>query len=268
MFKPKRTSDASVDVNKCLLVSHHGWGKTTQAINMQKRYGPGFIISGESGLRSVMTEDIDYLPFSSWDGEHDHGTEVYSFRGICRDMATPEFREMGYKWVMVDSLTEVSDQLMAYVEEIHKGSKNGFEKWGDYGRLMLGAVKWVRDLPYHVVVTALAKEQEDDNGQTHYWPMVQGSAVMKQLPGIFDHVFCGVRVTSGDKDKPSVTRYVVTDEVRGWHGKARDPRKRLKPIEQTSDVTALFEKMSMSDDDLLIAKAAGGGITTKPGDME
>ena len=115
--------------------------------------------------------------------------------------------------------------------------------------MMLGAVKWVRDLPFHVVVTALAKEEDDDTGQTHYWPMLQGRGVMKQLPGIFDHVFCGIRVTDGDRDKPTVTRYIVTDEVRGWHGKARDPRHRLKAVERTGDITELFRAMSMSDEE-------------------
>ena len=168
-----KTTDASVDTHKCLIVAHHGWGKTTQSIHLKKAYGPGLIISGEGGLRSVMTEEIDYVDFTSWDGNHDPANGTYSFRGICRDMASPEFQKVGYKWIMIDSLTELADQCMANVSELHANDKNGFEKWGDYSRMMLGAVKWVRDLPFHVVVSALAKEEDDDNGQTHYWPMLE-----------------------------------------------------------------------------------------------
>ncbi|MDG1415950.1 MAG: AAA family ATPase [Alphaproteobacteria bacterium] len=248
-WKSKSTTDSEVDTHKCLFVGHHGWGKTTQAIHLQKAYGPGLIISGEGGLRSVMTEEIDYVDFTSWDGEHKPDEGKYSFRGICRDMASADFQKANYKWIMIDSLTELADQCMAHVSEVHKDNKNGYEKWGDYARMMLGAVKWVRDLPFHVVVTSLAKEENDDNGQTHYWPMLQGKGVMKQLPGIFDHVFCGIRVTSGDRENPMVTRYVVTDEVRGWHGKARDPRHRLKPVEKTGNITDLFRAMSMSDEE-------------------
>jgi hypothetical protein len=69
-FKVKKTSDASVaDASKTLVYAHAGFGKTTQAKYLADYYGKTFIISGESGLRSVLSADLDYLPFSSWDGE-------------------------------------------------------------------------------------------------------------------------------------------------------------------------------------------------------
>jgi hypothetical protein len=250
-FKPMSTADLEADGPiKTLLYAHHGFGKTTQAVHYKRRYGPGFVISGEAGLRSIMHEKIDYLPFSSWDGPHDPANGIYSFKGICQIINGPEFRHAGYKWIMLDSLTEASDRLLEELEEKHRGSKNGFQLWQEYASQMLGACKWVRDLPYHVLVTALAKEENDDNGGTDYWPMVKGNAVGKQLPGIFDNVLCGVRVTSGDRTTPKVDRYVITDEVRGWHGKVRDPRRRLKPVERFGDhvdITELFERMSMPD---------------------
>ena len=101
----------------------------------------------------------------------------------------------------------------------------------------------------HVYVTCLAKEEKDANDVTHYWPMVKGASVAKQVPALFDHVLCGVRRTeTNDKGLPKVKRYIVTDEVSGWHGKTRDPKGVLKPFEQVDDVTELLTRMATAEE--------------------
>lgn len=251
MFKPKSTGSLTSDGPiKVLLYAHHGFGKTFQCRNFQKRYGKGLILSGESGLKSVEDVAIDYIPFTSWDGNHDPEADVYSFRGIIQMLSSDEFKESGYKWIAIDSLTELSEQLIATLEKEYAGNGNGFAMWGDYNRLMLGALKWIRDLPIHVYVTCLAKEEKDANDVTQYWPLVKGASVSKHVPALFDHVLCGVRATEkNDQGTPKVRRYVVTDEVSGWHGKVRDPRNRLKAYEQVDDITALFARMAMPDEE-------------------
>jgi hypothetical protein len=258
-MRVSRTSDSSVQSgHKVLLYSHHGYGKTYQCRNFQARYGKGLLLSGEAGLKSIEDVDIDYVPFTSWDGPVDEEAGTYSFRAIIKELSKPGYlAEHGYNWIAIDSLTELSERLIEHLEKVHAGSGNGFAMWGDYQRLILGALKWVRDLPIHVYVTCLAKEEKDGNDVTQYWPLVKGQSVSKHVPAIFDHVLCGVRVTErNDKGTPKVKRYVVTDEVSGWHGKVRDPRGRLKAFEAVDDVTALLERMTMSDAeyDALMAK--------------
>lgn len=244
MFKPLNTQTAKeVLRHKVLVYGFHGAGKTTQAANMQRAFGKTFVISGESGLRSISDDNIDFLPFSSWDGPIDEANGVYSFRHIVKLMNTPEFRKAGYECVFIDSLTELADRCLEHWQKEHEGNKNGFQLWGDYGASMLGAVKWVRDLPYHVVVTALAKELTDENNDAQYWPMLAGSNLQKMVPGIVDHVFCLIRSTDGDRTNPVVSRYIVTDEVRGWHGKTRDPKRRLKPVEKSGDISEVLKKL-------------------------
>jgi hypothetical protein len=247
MFKVLNTSDAEVHFEKTLLCAHHGWGKTTQAINVQNKYGKTLIISLEGGLKSLEHVSIDVIPVATWDGDHNPESGVFSFRGAMRMIASEEFKSMGYTAIFIDSVTELSDQLMEFLEEKHAGNKNGFEKWGDNSRLMIGALKWIRDLDMHVVCTCLLAEEDDDNGLTTYWPMVKGSKVAKQIPALFDHVFCGIRHTDGDRTNPKVTRYLATDQVRGYYAKARDPRQRLRPIEKSDDITKLFAKMAMPE---------------------
>ena len=85
MFKFPSTSSITKDgPTKVLLYAHHGYGKTYQCRYYEKRYGKGLIISGESGLKSVEDVDIDYVPFTSWDGNHDPEDGKYSYRGVCK----------------------------------------------------------------------------------------------------------------------------------------------------------------------------------------
>lgn len=252
-------STADIQANaptKVLLVSHHGFGKTWQCRNYQKRFGKGLILSGEAGLKSIEDVDIDYLPFSSWDGKHDPEAGIFSFRGIVKMLHTDDFRDAGYKWIAIDSLTELSERLLEHLEREHKDAGNGFAMWGDYNRLMMGSLKWIRDLPMHVYVTCLAKEEKDANDVTHYWPLVKGSGVSKHVPAIFDHVLCGVRSTErDDTGTPRVRRHIITDEVSGWHGKVRDPLGRIKPQERVDDITELLVRMSMSEEEFAAISA-------------
>jgi hypothetical protein len=175
---------------------------------------------------------------------------VYSYRGICKMIATEDFQKAGYKWIAIDSLTELAERLIEHLEVEHKHNNNGFQLWADYSRMMIGTLKWIRDLDMHVYVTCLAAEEQDANDVTQYWPFVKGQKVAKQIPALFDHVLCGVRTTEkNDQGMPKVSRYVVTDEASGWHGKVRDPRQRLKPYEKVDDVTELLSRMSMPDDE-------------------
>lgn len=258
-FAPRSTGKMRVDEKtKTLLYAHHGFGKTTQCKFYQEHYGPGFIFSGEGGLKSLVGSDIDYLPFSSWDGQHNPEEEVYSFKGIVRMTQSDEFKAMGYRWIAIDSLTELSDLCLRHFEKEveaeriknQKDKKDGFAVWNQYNAALIGALKWVRDLDMHVLVTALAKEEEDANGNLHYWPMVQGKGVMKQIPGMFDNVFCGVRSAEPDPatGRPRIKRFFITEEANGWHGKARDPLHRAEPVENTDRMTDIFKKMNMTDE--------------------
>lgn len=250
MFKTQSTATSTMSTtSKVLLYSEPGWGKTTQAVHYKRKYGKGLILSMESGLRSIRDEDIEYVNVTSWDGAHDPDQGLYSFKGVCAAIGTKDFRASGYKWLMVDSLTELSDLLMAEVEEKHKGSKNGFEKWAEYARLLLGACKWFRDQPYHIIITALVKEETDENGGKSYGPLIQGNAVGAKLAGLYDYVFAGVRVSGTDKTAAKSVRYIVADEVRGYVAKARDPRRRLKAVERCDAVPLLIERIDMSDAD-------------------
>jgi hypothetical protein len=251
-FKPMNTKDETTSFRKTLLYSLAGWGKTTQAKHMKRVYGKGFIISGEAGLSSIRSEGIDYLPFTSFDGAVDEAKGVYSFVSVCRLIVSKEFKDAGYKWIMLDSLTELSDMVFAWADAkavaqaAATGKKqNGFEVWGDYKDKMVGSCKFIRDLPYHVVATALAKTTENDDGDTQRVPMLQGNAVQAQVPGIFDNVLCGITKTAKEGDKTVTKRLIVTSAYGGWQGKVRDESGTVLAVEETGDITDILLKLDV-----------------------
>jgi len=195
-------------------------------------------------LKSVEDVSIDFVPFSSWDGVHDPDAGIYSFREILTDLIMGVGKDdFPYSWIALDSLTELGDQVLAHSEKENEHNTNAFDVWKDYKRIMIGTLKMIRDMPIHVYVTCLAKEEADHNGVNHYWPNVEGRAVGKQIPAIFDHVFCGVRSTDKSDNTVKVTRHIITEEVDGWHGKVRDPLNALAPREKVSDITELLVKI-------------------------
>jgi hypothetical protein len=250
-FKPLNTSDDSTTYRKTLLLAAAGWGKTTQAKHYKEAFGKGFIISGEAGLSSIRSAGIDYLPFTSFDGKVDEAKGVYSFTSICRMIISPEFQAEGYKWIMLDSLTELSDMVLtwadakAIADAAAAGKKvNGFDKWGEYKDKMIGACKFIRDLPYHVIITSLVKESEDMNGDSVRLPLLQGSAVQSQIPGIFDNVLCGTATGERNTDGTVTTRrFIVSSAYKGWNGKVRDEHGVIKPVEETGNVCDLLKRL-------------------------
>lgn len=251
MFKPMKTNDTSItESSKSLIYALHGFGKTTQLKYYQETFGKGFILSGEGGLISISDADIDYLPFTSWSGAHDPSKGVFSFRGLCSMIQSEDFKKMGYKWIGIDSLTEASDLLHKELERQFENDTNGFKMWGEFARQMIGSLKWIRDLDYHIIVTALAKDEEDDNGRVTFWPHVHGKAAAKQIPALFDHVFAGVRETvKTDEGGIEVIRKLYTDEVYGYHGKIRDPLQRIPPVLDSSNIAEVIKAIHMNSSD-------------------
>jgi hypothetical protein len=262
-FQPMNTADESTSHRKVLLYAAAGFGKTTQFRYYQEHFGPGLILSGESGLSSIRTAGIDYLPFTSWEGVTDPDRGLYSFVDIFKFTRSDAFRARGYKWIGIDSLTELSDLSMkaANAEAEAKAARDnkkvsGFDVWANHGAQLIGACKAIRDLPMHVLVTALARESSDENGRVSVLPMVAGKQTMQQLPGIFDCVFGGIRTSTGDPTTgQQVVRYLITDEVRGWQCKVRDEKRRLRPVERTANVVDLLKRLDMDDADYAAWKA-------------
>jgi len=251
-FKPSNTSNAETSLRKILIFANAGYGKTTQAKYFQEAYGPGFIISCEGGLSSVREAGIDYMNVTSFDGVDDEAAGEYSFTSVARAISSQEFKDMNYQWLMLDSLTELSDLILdwstvqAENEAKNTGKAvNGFAKYVEHNDKLIGAMKWFRNLPYNIIVTALAKEVENENAEREVRPSVNGAKAQTQIAGIFDIVLGGIRrnVKNEETGKAEVKRYLVTDVYAGYQCKARDENRVLSAVEKTSNIVDILTKL-------------------------
>lgn len=243
----RSTSSIALDEpSKSLLYAHHGFGKTYTARYYAEAYGKGIIFSGEAGLKSLQDVEIDYVAFTAW--EDASGTDGVAFKDLLKMMKSADFKAQGYKWVMVDSLTELCDLIFKHYDKLHEKSNN-FAVWADYGKAVEGTLRMMRDQnDYHVIFTCLAKEEVDANGVTHYWPAIQQSKMAKKVPALFDNVFAGAKVASkGAGGAPVAQRVIYTDELNGWHGKVRDPHGVVRAMEETSNIVDIIKRIQKGD---------------------
>jgi phage nucleotide-binding protein len=259
-----KTSDVTALNLNILLYGHGGAGKTTAIGKFADTFGKGLIISGEGGLTSISDKDIDFLPFYSFDHpvDKDQYPNGYSFKEIMSFIRSPEFREAGYKWLAVDSITELSRRAFNEANAENPDKNNNFKPYQIYSQKIDPLIGDLRDLPIHTIVTALAAEEQDDNGKTHFWPMLHQKSKQKKYIGDFDLVCALVTKTEtqkvqGGKDKMALRRYMLCDQVHGWHGKNRDPHGRIRPVEEGTDVPELVNRMMMTKEQFEKTKRVG-----------
>lgn len=263
-IKPFKTSDVTALNLNILLYGHGGAGKTTAIGKFADTFGKGLIISGEGGLSSISDKDIDFIPFYSFDHPVDKAQypDGYSFKEIMSFIRSPEFREAGYNWLAVDSITELSRRAFNEANAENPDKNNNFKPYQIYSQKIDPLIGDLRDLPIHTIVTALAAEEQDDNGKTHFWPMLHQKSKQKKYIGDFDLVCALVTKTEtqkvqGGKDKMALRRYMLCDQVHGWHGKNRDPHGRIRPVEDGTDVPELVKRMMMTKEQFEKTKRVG-----------
>lgn len=243
----RSTSNIALDnPSKSLLYAKHGFGKTYTARYYAEAYGKGLILSGEAGLKSLQDVEIDYVSFTAW--EDASGTDGVAFKDVLKMMKSPDFKAKGYAWIMVDSLTELCDLIFKHYDRVHEKS-NGFAVWADYGKAVEGTLRMMRDQnDYHICFTCLAKEEVDANGRTEYWPAIQQSKMAKKVPALFDNVFAGAKIPGKSAGgTPIAQRVIYTDEINGWHGKVRDPNGVVRPMEETSNIVEIIQRIQIGE---------------------
>lgn len=172
---------------KILVYGAPGTGKTTLASTIKE---PTLVISAEAGLLSLQNFNLDVIDISVDDNGKLIPKEkrVERLAEVFKYLMGDEAREK-YKWIFIDSLTEISENLIESLELLHPDKKDALKMWGDYAKKMRSLVKTFRDLPhYNVIFTALDKAEKDDNGRRYMAVDVSGK-ISSKLPAFFDEVF-------------------------------------------------------------------------------
>jgi len=147
------------------------------------------VLSAESGLLCVrdlvVAGTIQGFEISS----------LADFEEAQRTIVTPRFKEQGFRWVFIDSLTEIASRCSEHFERCYTDKSDTIKMWQAYSKEMTSIVKAFRDLAdYNVVFTCLETTVKDNDGIDRIAPDLSGKQIKGRLTSYFDEVFHMERV--------------------------------------------------------------------------
>lgn len=174
-----------------------GSGKSTAAVEAAN-HGKILVINAEGGLkiRALRRQGINTANIALWPGQGEtisHRSLDRLYRQIKSDLAAdPD----AWFAVVFDSLSEVVTALLGSVSDdrIKKASIiDPFEKFetnrNDYGtmyKMFRDLLRKFRDLPCHVILTALERRDEDEDTRTVFYGPDINPGIQKDLAGYVD----------------------------------------------------------------------------------
>lgn len=193
----KKITPQSTDRIACLVIGPAGVGKTSL---LRTLCGEGYddtgwrkfdkvtpekvcVLSAEAGLLSVRNLVVS---------GNVEGYEIGSFEDfqdaqiMCMGQ---DFKSQGYRWIFIDSLTEISSRCSESLQKKYPGKSDSFKMWGEYNQLMTDVIKAFRDMTdFNVVFTCLEGREKDGEGIPRLVPDVAGTGVKNRLVSYFDEV--------------------------------------------------------------------------------
>ena len=215
---------------KALVYGQSGSGKTFSLSTLPDLEST-LILSAEAGLLSIrdIIPEADFSIISNLDDLREAFTYVNEGEGTK------------YKTIVLDSLTEIAQQILSYEQE---NTKDGRMIYGNMATRVLDLSKNFRDLVGRNVILICQEERiQDDEGRMLYGPAMPGKKVGPQLPYLTDLVFA-LRVKHED-DKTK--RVFQTSPLFSPDYVSKDRSGKLDIIEPP-DWSIVFDKINNSNE--------------------
>lgn len=111
-------------------------------------------------------------------------------------------------WIGIDSISEIAETVLSNEMAESKDPRNAYGKMAED---MMNLIRSLRDLKdYNIIMTAKQAHRKDDyTGITSYVPMMPGQILTRQIPYMFDEMFC-LRVEPHPEDPTQLMRVIQT----------------------------------------------------------
>ena len=209
-----------------LIYGESGTGKTVFASSAPR---PMLWLEAEGGTASISDKDgIDIVKMSG----------LESYREVLRYL---EANPGKYKTIVIDSLTETAVAIMKEIMKAAKGPDSSrdehaphFPEWGKLTGVIREIVRAFRDLPTHLVITALQREDTDEmTARVKVRPGLT-PRLADELPALMDAVLYLYAATqskgeadsdgiAADEDGNTVVRNALIKPTGKYVAKARIP---------------------------------------------
>ena len=227
----------STDRLACLIIGPAGIGKTSL---IRTLCGEGYdstsgtwrryeqiqpekvcVLSAEAGLLSVrdlvVSGQVEGYEIGSLD----------EFQEAQLTCMSADFKQQGYRWIFIDSLTEISSRYTETLQQKYPNKKDSIKMWSEYSQLMTDIIKAFRDLTdFNVVFTCLEAHDKDADGISRLVPDVAGGGIKNRLTSYFDEV-------------------LYMQSIRGQDGKAQTWFSTASPIGLAKDRSGKLDKFEL-----------------------
>jgi hypothetical protein len=235
-FSSLREQGVSHLVMKLLLFGDSGAGKTHASVTAPK---PVVLLTEPNGVLSIHASNPDAVVINV--------TAVAAQKNVSPMTVVREFfkaamdgtlkDEVQAESIVIDSLTELQRMLRDEIMEQKRGSGGAQVQWTlqDWATLtdrMRKLVRAIRDLPYHVVCTALAESDTDEQERRYVTPSFQGKKFPNEIAGYFSivgYVFRQTEQASEGSDEQVLRHRVLLSGPSTYLTKTIAP---LNPVEE------------------------------------
>ena len=194
-----------------LIYGAPGKGKTWLAAQSPK---PVILLTEKNGLTSVAHSNPDAIVI-----EIGSADELWEVLIMAKDGHLTLQDEEGndnkikFETLVIDSLTEAQRLLKDRILQNAKRDEFILKDWNTLTNHMQRLVRMIRDLPCHVICTALMEESyEDSTGKRHTKPQFEGKKTTQQISQYFNFVGYLYKKDGGSGVTSDLTpRYLMMD---------------------------------------------------------
>jgi hypothetical protein len=188
-----------------------GTGKTTAGASLSQ-LGPLIVIDAEGGAKKRALEQHGVVAKNIllWPPDGPEALTYDAVEAMYVELRTELLDDPNaYAGVMIDSMTELSRRLLETVTKaaLEKAARLGkqrdrfqinLEDYGTSSSMMRSVLRRFTDLPLHVVLTALERRDQDDDGSVAYGPAM-GPSIANDTMGLVDVVCYNTVEPIGDE---------------------------------------------------------------------